>query len=190
MCVGATRVAAEARRYTKRVSKMSKYISYAEDGETPIAEFDAVKENPDFYAMLRRAGDIVKELNAINEAVPQHAPNVIKSLLFFFTYLKQLNDSEANLQQIYSKNVKSILHEMKNFVLNPNLTVTIGAFSAEFHNDALSQTRLLVDDIERIYDRVLNRCIIMRADLFARLSIGLAILSIVLGIVGIAGLIG
>ena len=85
-----------------------------------------------------------------------------------------------------------MFRELKNFIVNPKLNITHACFGPAFTAEALSQTRLLVDDIEQTYNRTLNRCITSRTDLLSRLSVGLgmlsfalAILSIILGILGV-----
>jgi hypothetical protein len=163
---------------------MPKYTILDDAGKNPILEFDSEKENPHFYEMLRIGWNVLQTLNTLNQNIPQQSPNIASALFLFSKHLSNLNNAERKLQKEYTASVKPIVNKIKNFIINPKVTVTHGVFAAQFNTTVLSQAQLLAEDIERTYDRIMNRCLAIRADLLSRLSLALGVLSVVLGFIG------
>ncbi len=156
-----------------------------DDGKTPVFEFDSEKENPHFYKMLEvgyKLKDIIVE---IDQTIPHTTPSLLKTPLEIYTFLEKVSDTEVQLRKNFSDNISPTVKRLKDFMTSPKLNVSIANFSGTFYAQALSQTRLLHDDIENTHDRTLNRCIVLRADAYAKVAIWLAILSVILGALGV-----
>lgn len=163
------------------VNKMPKFTILSDDGKTPVLEFDSEKENPDFYEMLELGYKMLNVLVEIDQNIPYTAPKFWKTPFEIITFLKKVSDTEVVLRENFSKNISPTAERLKEFITFPKLNVSIANFSATYFAQALSQTRLLLDDIENTYDRTLNRCIVLRADAYGKVAVWLAILSIILG---------